>query len=284
VVVITVSKKQGGVMKNILTIIFVLIGFSSIALASGVCEDSSRKDICLKMRHMRASINALDAQRELMQVNPSYFEAMGAVLIMTVNKVQKEYGLGIPEHFMGLSGVEKLSIQLTKEASDRNVDMLKTANLIRNECATCHSTTNTNGSIDWDKIFNYDWNAIAEHCNNSDHNPYLCRSMNGMLSAYGYILTAQEANLPNFAMTQQTADEVVRILVDLKVKKFNHLPEDLRNQAESAAREVSQMAAELNPNVFERATHMTAACQQCHAQTRRGPEFNLTRGQRFSLR
>ncbi|MEQ1664975.1 MAG: hypothetical protein ABL927_06320 [Bdellovibrionales bacterium] len=269
---------------KMLILSLVLVGFSSTVFAEGACDDSSRKSVCLKMRHMRASINALDAQRELMQVNPAFISALGSVLVVTVEQVKNDYGIGIPEHLMGLAGVEKLSAQLTQEAINKDVNMLKTANIIRNQCASCHATSQTDGRIDWDRIFNYDWNAITEHCNSDDHNPYLCRSMNGMLSSYGYLLTAYEAGLPNYQMTEQAANEVVRILVDIKQKGFSHLPEDLRNQSEAEARIVSKMATERNPQVFKRATQMTEVCQQCHVRSGGGPDFNPSRVQRFSLR
>jgi hypothetical protein len=252
-------------MKQVLTAILAVISFSAAAYAEGVCEGSNKESVCLKMRHMRASINALDAQRELMQVNPSFFAALGAALRQTAAKVRTEYGIGIPEHLMGISGVERLGEELAIEAVDNNIDMLKTANQIRNQCASCHASGNSAGGVDWDQIFNYDWNEITQHCNKGERNPYLCRSMNGMLSAYGYLMTAHDANMPNFSMTQQAADEITRILVDIQVKGFNHLPEDLRDAAEAEARMISKMAADKNPEVFERATQITNACQKCHA-------------------
>jgi hypothetical protein len=248
-----------------LTITFlVLFGICGSAFAEGVCEGSNREGVCLKMRHLRASVNALDAQRELMQITPNYLVSLGVVLLNTAQKVRADYGFGIPEHLMGLSGIEKLSRDLTAQAAANNVEMLKTANLIRNQCASCHATSNHVGGVDWDNIFDYDWNAIAAHCNSSEANPYLCKSMNGMLSAYGYLITGYQAGLPDFAMTRQAAEEIARILVDLKAKGFNHLPEELRAQAEAEAREVSAMAADKNPDVFLRATQITNACQKCH--------------------
>jgi hypothetical protein len=95
--------------------------------------------------------------------------------------------------------------------------------------------------------------------------------MNGMLSAYGYLQTAFDAKMLDFAMTRQAADEVTRILVDLKEKGFSHLPEDLRGQAEAEARHISQMAYDRDPAVFERAAKITNACQQCHQRTN-GPQ------------
>jgi hypothetical protein len=258
-------------MKKILVTVVALIGITGSAFAEGVCEGSDRKGVCLKMRHMRASINALDSQRELMQVNPTFFASLGLVLRETVEKIRLEYGLGIPEHLMGLTGVERLGGALATQAASNDIEMLKTANSIRMQCASCHASTSVGGGVDWENIFNYDWDEIAKHCNRPESNPYLCRSMNGMLSAYGYLITANQSQMLNFAMTRQSADEIVRILVDLKAKGFYHLPEDLRDQAEAEAREVSQMAADRSPEVFERASRITNACQQCHDR-RGGPE------------
>ena len=237
------------------------------AQAEGVCEGANRQNVCLKMRHLRASINVLDAQRELMQINPNFYTAMGLSLSSAAAKARMDYGYGIPEHITGLSRVEQMSIDMANQALTGDLNMVKTANVIRFQCATCHAqNSGTAGNVDWDNIFKYDWEEIAKHCNGEQHNPYLCRSMNGMLSAYGYLLTAYDADLTNFAMTREAADEIVRILTDIKVKGFDHLPEDLRLIAENEAREVSQMARDQNPDVFERASKITNACQQCHAR------------------
>lgn len=251
-------------MKQVLALISLIVGLSSTAQAEGVCEGANRTNVCLKMRHLRASINALDSQRELMQINPSYFAAIGLAISNAAVKSKADYGFGIPEHIQGLSGVERMGIDLATQAASGDMEMLKTANSIRYQCATCHAPSNNAGDVDWENIFKYDWESITKHCNAAEYNPYLCRSMNGMLSAYGYMITAYQAELPNFTMTRQSADEIVRILTDIKEKGFNHLPEDLRLLALNEAREVSQMAQDENPAVFERATRITNACQQCH--------------------
>jgi hypothetical protein len=260
-------------MKRLLLVGLMIFGGTTQAAAS-MCTSSDKPEVCYNMRHLRASINALDAQRELMQVNPGYLAALGLALRDTAVYIRSIIGPGIPEHHMGLSGVERLGGELATQAATMNTDMLKTANVIRNQCATCHGPANPNGGVDWDRVFNYDWQQITEHCNTAERNPYLCRSMNGMLSAYGYLLTGHDAKKRDFTMTRQAADEIARILVDLRTKGFNHMPEELRSQAEADARVIAQMAMEKNPEVFERATRMTNACQECH-ERRMTPAGNL---------
>lgn len=246
----------------------------SPARADEVCSEANRENICFKMRHLRAGINAFDSQRELMQLNPPFFAALGVAMQDTAKKLRLEYGLAIIDHIEALLRLETLSKKVAEQAAYGNPDMLTTANQIRFQCMTCHSTERRGGGVDWSEIFAYDWQAIAKHCNSGQNiNPYLCRSMNAMLSSYGYLLTANQAKLFNYSMTEQAALELVRILADLKQKRFEHLPEDWRAQAETEARTIAQMAKEKNPAVFEQATRITNTCERCHQQT--GPSAPL---------
>ena len=228
------------------------------------------EEIALQMRYLRAQINALDAQRELMQINASYMDVLGRSLSKTAEDVLMDIGPGIPEHQMGLSGVSRLGLEISKLAKNNDVEMLVRANEVRNQCATCHTEANPPGGVDWDHIFRSDWNHTVLHCNTQARSPYLCRSMNGMLSAYGTLLTAYEAEIENFEMVEYSATEIVRILKDLKAKNFRHLPENLRMKAEKDAADLLQLAVDRNPDAFQKAPGITAACTQCHAQAASG--------------
>jgi len=248
-----------------------------ITILFGATAQADTSGVYLKMAHLRAQINAMDAQRELMQINLPYMEALGTNLSATAEDVLNNIGPGIPEHQMGLSGVSRLGTQIADLASKNNVDLLVKANSVRNQCVACHGDTNPPGGVDWDSIFRSDWNHITDRCNGNNKNPYLCKSMNGMLSAYGSLLTASNAEIQNFEMTRYAADEIVRILVDLKTKNFHHLSSALRDEAEADARELSHLAAQRNPVAFEKILTVTNACTKCH-------ERNLSEGDSFSMK
>lgn len=232
---------------------------------AGVCRSGSGADqLCSRMRHLRAQIFALDSQRELMQINSSYMYAMGLSISDNANMILPLLGLGIPEHHMGISGAARLGKELSNQAYRNDGDMVVTANQIREQCITCHAQERPPGGVKWDEIFRKDWTYISIQCAQPGRNPYLCKSMNGMLSAYGYLFTAQDASVQDFSMTEQAAMEIARILADLKSKNFSHLPEEYRQKAEGDARELASLAAAKNPAAFERIKTVANACMECH--------------------
>ncbi len=257
-------------MFKLITAIFAVAALQAAsAHAVPNCDDPLRnREVCYKMNHLRAQIHALDGQRELMQMNPSFYTAIGKSLSTTADTILHLLGPGLPEHQQGLAGVKQLGDEIASNATKNDVSMAVNANLVRSKCATCHATANPAGGVKWDDIFKTDWTQISMRCSDFGRNPYLCKSMNGMLSSYGYLLTGYNADMKNYEMTEQAANEVVRILTDIKAKNFRHLPEPLRLQAESAAREVATLAAQRDPAVFERSLSVANACMQCHQATR----------------
>lgn len=249
--------------------IIVTFLFSGQTYAADLCDEhAADQEICYKMNNLRAQIHALDAQRELMQVNPSYLEAFGFSLARSARAILKIIKPGIPEHNMGLAEVAKLGNELAKNAIESDSSaMLITANLVKNNCATCHTGRNPANGNDWNRVFKNDWSVISKRCNEPGRNPYLCKSMNGILSAYSFQGTAASANIQDFEMTQKTSEEVMRILVDLKNKKFKHFDSKLRDRAEATAAEVAQLASEKNALAFEKSKELLNTCTQCHQAT-----------------
>lgn len=257
------------------TFLMLLIGLVSLtAFSNERVLNSNEQDVILRMRTLRAQINLFDAQKELMQINFPYLAAVGTSLNSNANEILKILGPGLPEHQMGISGAAQLGSEIAELASKEDVLALNKANLVRNNCATCHASENPPGGVNWDQLFQYDWSSIVVGCNSADKNPYLCRSMNGLLSAYGYLLASKEAHIEDFEMTGQVANELVRILVDIKTKNFNHLPEDIRSKAEKDSRELASLAQDRNPSVFEKAPGVIKACQECHSKVSYSSQFS----------
>lgn len=255
-------------MNSILQIFFLALIFSQGAQAADPCLGSQEREVCLRMNSLRAQIHALDAQRELMQSNSAYIEALGRSLNQTALDTLKMMGPGIPEHRTGLAKVAKMGEDMAYMAVKNDPRMMTLANQVRINCATCHSNPNPPNGVDWDTIFSSDWTKISEYCNSIGKNPYFCKSMNGMLSAFSYHLTSYNANIRDFAMTQQASQEIARILVDIKEKNFPHLQPKAWDDAQAAAIEVAQLAADKNPMVFEKAYVLNQRCTECHNQAR----------------
>lgn len=254
-------------MRTLFVISLVLL-FNTPTHAASLCDEPLRnREICLGMQHMKAQIHALDAQRELMQVNPSYLGNLGRTLSETAHELVRKFGPSIPEHLRGLNGVDRLGQDLASKAAKNDSDMMRVANTIRMNCATCHTADAGNSHQPrWDQVFGSDWGKIATHCSEAGQNPYLCRSMNGMLSAYGYLLTSYQFNARDFGMTSQASREIIRILEDVQAKNFTHLPEDLRKEALAAAKEVNLLASARDPMAFEKGVGVVNACLKCHEQ------------------
>ena len=238
--------------------------FSAHAFGAAVCDDPTRNTaICEKMYHLRSQIFALDAQRELMQVNPDYMKAIGRSLSVTAKDILRRIGPGLPEHHQALSGVVRSGENLSDLAAKADPQMLVQANTIRMNCATCHNSR-LSGNPSWEDVFGNDWAKISVQCVMEGKNPYLCKSMNGMLSAYGYLYTGFRTDIQDFTMTAEAADEIVRILEDLKRKNFYHLPEELRSAALQLARETSSLARARNTAAFEKGYSIMNTCTKCH--------------------
>ena len=216
------------------------------------------------MNHLRSQVHVADAQRELMQVNWRYMETLGKALSATARSLLGLVSPGIPEHLQGLSGVLKSGEEISSLAASQDPKVMTVANLLKLNCTSCHSGTHADGTPGMGDLFTKSWTEISAHCAQEGKNPYLCKSMNGMITAFGYLQSAESSKLTHFEMTEQAASEIVRILEDLKAKNYQHLPEALRMEALEAAREVQLLARSRNPGAFVKGTEIINACLKCH--------------------
>jgi cytochrome c553 len=248
--------------------------FATLALAGlivqaqevkvGNCEGTViQRFLCLKMINLRSQIYSLDTQRELMQINPEYYKSIGKGLARTAREALQIMGPDLPEHRQGLANVVRMGDELALQAEKGDSLMVVTANKIRTNCASCHSTTGSPGG-GWNDIFRVDWAQINNFCNQPGKNPYACKSMYAMLGTHSYHHSSQQAKMEDYDLTRESAKELVRILADLKVKGFQHLPEKFRAEAEITAMEVVRLADDKNPLAFEKAITIVNACKNCH--------------------
>jgi cytochrome c553 len=249
---------------------FALVAVSAIAVAQQRLDKACEGNIidrllCQKMINLRSQIFVLETQRELMQVNPQLLGALGRGLAGTAREALQLLGPDLPEHRQGLAGVALMADQLAGFADANDGQMMIVANSMRTNCATCHSSRNPPGNIGWDDIFQNDWSDINKFCNQPGKNPYLCKSMHAMLSTHAYHHTSFQANIENFELTRETAKEILRILGDLNVKNFKHLPDDKRLEAETAAQEVVRLTEKQDRRAFEKARGIIASCMNCHS-------------------
>jgi len=223
------------------------------------------------MKHLRSTVNALDAQRELVQLNYEYLAVLGADLKTNSAEVIKEISLDRVEHIAGLKNVNALAAGLEADALNHSASALVKANQVRTNCMTCHTPAGPTSGIKWDEVFKTDWEQISRMCNGPTKNPYLCKNMNGLVTAYSQILTSYNAGLRDFALTGAAANEVLRIIRDLGKHQVLHFSETIRGEVEAKAFEVVHLAKAKDPQVFEKSQMIAETCMECHRSNDAGP-------------
>ncbi|MEY4617726.1 MAG: hypothetical protein RJB66_2686 [Pseudomonadota bacterium] len=261
--------------KSFMFSLFTAILFFNTANAS-LCSDPLTGELCYNMRYLRSQVMALGEQRELMQVNYPYMGSIaGEINAITQNLAESKL-LGT-DHQEGIMAVMSQAQTLSQYANNQDPMTLTVANTIQKKCATCHSQTAATSGIGWDQIFKNDWDVISKNCNKEGRTPYLCKSMNGMMSAYSGIFAASQLGRQNFATLRMSAMEIARIAADLKEKKMMHGSDIMVGEVHLRAEETVQLASQERPEAFEKGLLITQSCMQCHG--------NLTRANRsFSFR
>lgn len=217
------------------------------------------------MKYLRSQVFAIGAQRELMQINYPYLESIGVEINETAADIRKNGLLGTI-HEAGIVEIQSKAQSLIQEAKNNDPMALATSNVIQKKCAACHASAAPVSGIGWDQIFKSDWEIIAKNCAREGRTPYLCRSMNGMLTAYSGIFAASQLGRKNYTALKHSANEIARISSDLQVKKVYHASEPL-GVVQSKAEEVARLASEQNPESFEKGILITQSCMQCHGTT-----------------
>lgn len=247
--------------------LFTLISFSAQAQSFSICGPSTpHKEFCSRMKHLRATVNALDSQTELMQANYKFLETLGLSIENNTSHLIEIIPLEMNSHVEGLKRINQQAKDFKLLAKQSDAESLVVANLVKGQCLNCHTSANPTGGIPWNDVFGFSWDKISTECSRLGRNPYLCKSMNAMMTDYNFILTGYAAQVEDFAVTQAMAKEVVRILQDLKLKNFVHLGEANRAEAEGKAQEVADLAAAKDPSVFEKARLLNTTCTKCHSE------------------
>lgn len=261
-----ISIFTNNIKTTIMTLIITLVSLGGNALYATerpFCSDPTRGDLCYNMRFLKSQVLALGAQRELMQVNYPYLMVIGQD-IDSITQNLRDSKLINPEHVPGILAIQEKAKQLSNEAKDFDSQALATANVIQKRCVACHSPTAPLSGIGWDQVFKNDWENIVKNCSREGRTPYLCKSMNGMLSSYSGIMAAAQLGRKNFAALKQSALEIARIAKDLQAKKIYHQTEPLSG-VQANAEEVIRLADLEDPEAFNKGLMITQSCMQCHA-------------------
>jgi hypothetical protein len=250
---------------------------SQIVFAKNLCTDPFHQaEVCERMRYLKASINVLDGQRELVQVNYPYLAAVGSTMKENIIGVMNVINLDQEDHLIALKNIKNEVSELEVLANAQDIKAVLKANTIRKNCAACHSGNEPVSGVKWGDVFYYDWEKVTKDCNRNGGNPFVCRSMNGLLTAYSHILTQMTSGVQDFTSMKQDGIEILRIFGDMKKVNAFHMRPELVAKAETDAQELVQLADRRDPMVYEKAALMTNACSACHT------DFGKKDGFRFS--
>lgn len=258
-------------MKNLIFLFAIACSMSAQAQLSRYCQtmnNNPNAEFCSHMRHLRATINVFDQQREMALVNYNYLGLMGQSLRDNAGQVVHLVPTELSDHKFALESISKLGEEIIELSKTKNPDLFVTTNQVSSQCLSCHNSTNPRaGGLGWNEVFRIDWRYIPQECNQVGRNPFLCRSMNSMATSYNHLSTASAANIQNYEVTEGVATEVVRILGTLGENNFLHGVAGLRMAAEARAKEIVQLAKDKNPIVFSKSVALVDACNTCHVTT-----------------
>ncbi len=241
-------------------------GFS--AVAGSICDDPLASNmVCKEMKNMRSHILVLEAQRDLVQFNLPFVETVSASLAHTAETLSEKLPSDLISHRPALLAIARQAKQASRMAEGNNPDALMISNTLRMNCTTCHASDIELGEGKLGNVFKSDWNAITARCNQLGSNPYLCKQMYGMISNYGYIVSAYIAGIQDFKMTAEISSEMSRIAKDLKTKNFVHSRSELLQIVSNTADEATMLAKNQDPAAFEKAYSVIETCNKCHSET-----------------
>jgi hypothetical protein len=241
--------------------------FSSGVNAGAICNDPLKPQVlCNEMKHLRSQVLALGAQRDLMQVNYPYYEAIGNELTTAIDGALLQLGNNSDSHAQSLAEIKKASLDFIEKAKAKNPDTFRIANQIQTQCATCHSSENPQSGYKWEEIFKLDWSVFYKRCNSEGHNPFYCKNMHGMLSSYSYFTTASHLNRFNFNMTKLAAQEINRIARALLAMGIYHGGDQFLANLSNKTNEVMSLAEIENPLAYEKGLELGNACMSCHGE------------------
>lgn len=279
-VIAIASPQKGGKMKAlgfISSIILVGAALVSSVSQAQTCTDPLRnQEVCQSMRHMKSQILGLGAQRDLMQINYPLLKELATEINYVSTNVKDKVRIDDPSHIGGLIAISGMSEELIRQSSANSTESLMVANRIQTQCASCHAKENPASGYNWGKIFKNDWPQFYTKCNEFDRNPYRCKSMHGMFSAYSNFFTASQLGRENFELARLNALEIARIAGDLKEKGIFHEGGlALITEVNQKALSVAKLAEQKDPETFPKALAITESCMQCHSDRNNYMNVNL---------
>jgi hypothetical protein len=244
-------------------IAFIFLCLTNFSSAAPACQGPGSDTLtCLQMKHLKSHLDLFDAQRDLLQTNFSFLEQLSNSMNTIVTNLLVDPNRAI--HLSALGEVRNLVVDISALAHNRNLDVLKKTNLVRQKCQHCHLSVPAGNGQTWAEISKQDWGNIFTRCNQFDRNPYVCKNMFAMAGVLNFIQTAEDSSNQSFESILSMITEFQRIISDLKAKNAIHDSIFPLVEAEKRALEVETLVLARDPKVFQKATEVILTCAQCH--------------------
>lgn len=227
-----------------------VLAFSSGTSVKGALATEASSD----MKHVGNLLALFEAQRELVQTNFPYLEAIGRDLARSSAQLLQSSSRNHPPAL--LNEVRGLALQFADEARAQDVGLFKTGNRIHTRCQECHTSPTPGSAPAWDNI--------SQTCNAPFRNPYLCRSMHAMVTYLHYLQSAQENEDQDYDLLEPATKEFVRIAQDLRLKKARHGKEGVLERLENEGAAIALAAVQHDPAAFRKGVALRAVCEECH--------------------
>ena len=250
-----------------LVFIFSAVLLASPSLRADDCEGKPRPQLCREMKQMRSGVVLLESQREMLQVNYAWLQVIGTELEQVATAILRK--MSSDQHMGVLNNVKDLARRIAMESERKAPEALSLANQMRFQCMACHAPTGNPPGSDpsWDLVFGeYNWDKVIEKCNAFGRNPYLCRSMNALMSAYQYIERSHISGTHNFEGARHATLEIQRLASDLRVRGMLHGSETVLKSVESDAIQLAKAFSEKDLTAYDRAKSLMSSCAQCHTR------------------
>ncbi len=240
--------------------------FTWQAQAGQLCQPTTTHvEFCRNMKHMGTAINAVESQSVLMRIDPTYLGALAVEIYETAVAADKAFPAEFAKHKQYIDEVKKVALDLKTQSDTRDLNMLGTAHQIGRQCLNCHMALPTEeGSTSWNQMFGNSWKTINNECHQRGKNPYLCKTMNAISTNYNHIVTAYAAKKTNLNTIAVVSGEILRLLRDLGINRFDHMGIENRLQAEQNVMSVIEMAKLQDSRTLEKARDLNKTCMACH--------------------
>jgi hypothetical protein len=225
--------------------------------------------VCYAMKSLRSHIGLLDADRDLVRGDFELIAATSDSMYQLIAKLLTHRSSS--HHLSGLSNVLDVVRTLQSQAVERNFQAYRTANQLKEACATCHQSVSSSegasgGGTTWNEIFARSWDQIPAHCNRSGNNPFICKNMYDMATAFSYFSTSLAANHMDFVLAEKVAKGLNRtasLLHGLGGGVHESGREPFAEVIEQSE-QLRQLAQRRDPFVYRQSLVIHESCGTCH--------------------